>query len=203
MIYDDFLRRLNITQLKHIVKKYNLHTKIKVAKKTRDELIKELLKHTEFDDEQQTIIVKELDMGIIEKNDIPNYKSISDLNKLTTAVLEDLYKEYIKLNDTNMAENISKILGKREKGKKKTEKKNPYSKLSITELEKRIEDSEKMGDAFLISEYQKSLDMKKKFFSNLSVEDIKKRIEIKKKENDINEVKYLESTLKKKLKNKK
>ena len=59
MAYEDFLRKLNITQIKFIIKQYKLNTKIVVGKKKREELIQELLKHTDLDEKGENIILKE------------------------------------------------------------------------------------------------------------------------------------------------
>jgi hypothetical protein len=46
MDYENELNKLSIVELKQFIKAYNLHTRIIMSKKKKDELIKEILKYT-------------------------------------------------------------------------------------------------------------------------------------------------------------
>jgi hypothetical protein len=167
MSYEYFLRKLNITQIKFIIKMYNLNSKIVVSKKTRDDLIQELLKHTTLDDKGETIILKNND--IVKKSDIPNYvKNAGDLKNLSTSVLIDMLKVYSegKYKDDDMRSIILEVLRKREETLNKRKEKTRFSKLSIEELRKRIYKAVQEGDEPSRKAYQDSLDYKLKLKKN-------------------------------------
>jgi Glu-tRNA(Gln) amidotransferase subunit E-like FAD-binding protein len=163
MSYEYFLRKLNITQIKFIIKMYNLNSKIVVSKKKRDELIEELLKHTTLDDKGETIILKNHE--IVKKSNIPNYdKNAGDLTKLTTSVLIDKLKVYSegKYKDDSMRSSILEVLSKREEASKKRKDKTRFTKLSVEELRKRINKATQEQDEVNRKVYQDSLDYKLK-----------------------------------------
>jgi 23S rRNA maturation mini-RNase III len=161
MAYEDFLRKLNITQLKHIIKKYKLNTKIVVGNKKREELIQELLKHTDLDEKGENIIVKEV--GIIKNSDIPNFKkNAGDYKKMTTAVLMDYLKFFSDEKYQDLRTEILAIISKRKEQTEKRKDKTRFSNLSIEELRKRINKAIEEEDASAREVYQNSLDYKLK-----------------------------------------
>lgn len=165
MAYEDFLKKLNITQIKFIIKQYKLNTKIVVGKKKREELIQELLKHTDLDKDAKNIILKEDEVLKIQK--IPSYTKNTSFSELTTPVLLDKLKIYTSnpkyMSDTSTRELILQILSKRDTSKmKRDEKKDKYPKLSIEELRKRIKKAEEEEDAASKVAYNASLDIKLK-----------------------------------------
>jgi len=59
MNYEQYLNSLSITNIKKIVSHYNKFVKIVASKKTKEELIQHLLKHTDYDQKTKNITIKQ------------------------------------------------------------------------------------------------------------------------------------------------
>ena len=57
--YKQHLQSLSVNQLKQLVKKYELRTRIQVSKLKKSEIVDALLTHTSFDDKTKTVKIKE------------------------------------------------------------------------------------------------------------------------------------------------
>jgi len=115
MNYEQYLNSLSIPNIKKIVSHYNKFVKIVASKKTKEELIQHLLKHTDYDMKTKNIsikkqfsnlqgVVKEPKVKVAKEpkkaampKETPKAKPIKNLNPIKTK--QQLLKEKLNIND--------------------------------------------------------------------------------------------------------
>jgi hypothetical protein len=145
-MYKELLNNLKVEEIKKIIKVYNLHTEINMTKKTKAELIEELIKHTKLDDKKRIVLKKGLVSKVFKHSNISKKETnkmddaISKLKTLDTNYNNQMTKLLTKLNkmaDTGTDEEYNKLEAKiKDKEQKYTKKYNAHIK-KIDALQKK------------------------------------------------------------------
>lgn len=117
MEYKDKLMLLNVTELKKLIKDYSLQTKIVMAKKKKEELIAEILKHTDYQNGKVIIKSHSIEGNLEAKPKVTNPKVTKPIvtkpkkEVMKEESLEDKIKNYaleIKKVNYELAKNYEK-----------------------------------------------------------------------------------------------
>lgn len=109
----DKLNKLKVEDLKNIIRSYNLHTKIKMSKRKKEDLINDLDKHIFFEGETiklKQIVIKEI------------IKAVNENKNLSYAELKFKFRNHPAIKLNNEINDIKKRLDRNDYENKKDKK---------------------------------------------------------------------------------